>query len=657
MEKEVFSDSNAPEQGKLKATLSFPVILLITINSIMGTGIYFLTAVGTRYAGPASIISWILLSILSIYIAMCFAELASMFPKSGGVFEYTKQGFGRMPSFFVGWLAIITSNITLAMLVVGAMQYLMPDQAIWIKAVIALSFVLVFHFITIFGIDLSAKVLTAFATATIGTFLVIIAFGLPQTNPANFSPFFPVALGGLSSVFVAIFFIAETFFGWESTTFLAEETKNAEKVIPKALIWGTVSIAVISLLLVVVSIGNINWEVYGASSKPLIDLAISIFGEKGVGIVKVVIGMTILGSAACWIVAAPRLIQALTKDKLFLLHFKAIHPKYGTPYKAIILQAVIACLMIFAGLGQYEKLLHLLIPLVLFVYCTVILSVAVLRFKRPELPRPYKAPFGTVGPFLVVGVFIALIVMWIMKIESAWPDLRFGLSLVGVGIPLYLLIEMYYNPEMIKEVDDITAHFNMIFEKAILPSHIKKDILTFLGDIKGTRLLDFGCGSGQLATSISRHIGPTGRIIAIDHSHYKLKIIEKNLERAERDEYSQLYSHITTIHDPNLLTQIHPDVPEVDNIVAVNTLSILQDARRVISGLSSILKEDGKICFVEPVDYFWGLIPNTHWLNRDELRKIFYENDFSIQIEKRKHLFWNYIYIYGVKSKAHDVYI
>ena len=110
----------------MKGVLSFRVILLITINSIMGTGIWFLTSAGAKHAGPASLISWAILSLISVYIAMCFAELTSMFPKAGGVYEFAKQAYGRFWSFVIGWTTSIAGSVTIAMLLLGALQYLIP---------------------------------------------------------------------------------------------------------------------------------------------------------------------------------------------------------------------------------------------------------------------------------------------------------------------------------------------------------------------------------------------------------------------------------------------------------------------------------------------------------------------------------------------------
>ena len=92
----------------------------------MGTGIWFLTSAGAKHAGPASLISWGILSLISVYIAMCFAELTAMFPKAGGVYEFAKQAYGRFWSFVIGWTTSIAGSVTIAMLLLGALQYLIP---------------------------------------------------------------------------------------------------------------------------------------------------------------------------------------------------------------------------------------------------------------------------------------------------------------------------------------------------------------------------------------------------------------------------------------------------------------------------------------------------------------------------------------------------
>ena len=264
--------------AQLKKVLNFPAILLITINSIMGTGIFFLPAVGAGAAGPASLISWLILSFISIYIAMCFAELSSMFPKSGGIYEFCKQAYGRFFSFIIGWMTVLAGNITIAMLVVGAIQYLLPTGSVLMKIGVSLFFILTFNYIAYKGMQTSAVMLITFAIITLGTIFSLAIPGLFKFQIENFTPFFVFPA---SSIVITIFLIAETFFGWETATFLAEETKQGEKIMPKALIWGTIIIALICIFFVITSLGVINWQTFGQSITPLSDLGILHYGIVG----------------------------------------------------------------------------------------------------------------------------------------------------------------------------------------------------------------------------------------------------------------------------------------------------------------------------------------------------------------------------------------
>ena len=193
-----------PHEKKMKGVLSFKVILLVTINSIMGTGIWFLTSSGAQHAGPASLISWGILSLISVYIAMCFSELTSMFPKAGGVYEFAKQTYGRFWSFVIGWTTAIAGSVTIAMLLLGALQYLMPNNASWYIP-IAIGLILLFNYVAYRGIQTSTYMLVTFALVTIFTVLSIIIPGFTNFDLQNFQPFFvfPTA-----SIFLSIFFIS-----------------------------------------------------------------------------------------------------------------------------------------------------------------------------------------------------------------------------------------------------------------------------------------------------------------------------------------------------------------------------------------------------------------------------------------------------------------
>ncbi|HDN58539.1 MAG TPA: amino acid permease, partial [Candidatus Marinimicrobia bacterium] len=455
-----------PHEKKMKKVLSFRVILLITINSIMGTGIWFLTSAGAKYAGPASLVSWGVLSLIAIYIAMCFGELVSMFPRAGGVYEFAKQTYGRFWSFAIGWTTSIAGSVTIAMLLLGALQYLIPIQYSFTYIPIAISLIIIFSYVAFRGMQTSTYMLVTFALITLTAIIAIIIPGFINLQPGNFTPFFVFPT---MSIALAIFFIAETFFGWESAIFLSAETKNPSKTMPKALIYGTITIAILSFLLAFTAMGTIPWAEFAGSVAPLRDLGEAHFGITGRAIFTLLIFVSVIGATAGWIVTAPRLLMSIAEDKLFFTQFAKIHPKYKSPHVSIAFQVLIVSILVIVGAGSYETLLHILIPLVLVVYSAVLLSVVILRFKKPEQPRPYKVIFGKVGPFIVMLFMIFLLVMFVRETHGAWDLLRISGGLIAFGIPAYFAIELFYDPKYVTLRRNLVAHLSHHYHQIPLP--------------------------------------------------------------------------------------------------------------------------------------------------------------------------------------------
>jgi len=627
--------------AELKRVLSYPVLLLIVINSILGTGIFFLPAMGAKIAGPASIISWLVLSVISIYMAMVFGELASMFPEAGGVYEFCKNAFGRFPSFLIGWLTLVGGNITIAMLMVGAIRYLLPFQITTPIIVVSIILILAFNIVAYRGMKISATMLVVFAFITLAALASLIVPGFIHFNPENFSPFFPLGTG---VVFLAIFAIAETFFGWESPTFLAGETKDGRKTVPKALVHGTIIIALISLVFVVVSIGSYGWKAFGMAEAPLSALAAFFYGSRITDAFSLLVYLAIIGSVADWVVSAPRLILSMAKDKLFLHQFAKIHPIFATPYKAIIFQAVVSSILIVIGAGSYLTLLHILVPILLILYGAVLTSVVVLRYKKPHHVRYMKAPFGRTGPILVMFFFIALLVVWLKEAPDAIGSVMLGLSLFLIGIPLYFLLEMYHDPKAIRIVNDMLANLTLAVERLTLPMGVRKEIISLLGNIKGKVVLEFGCSVGTLTLHLAEEVGKSGRVYATDIAKHEVDIASRRLEKKG-------LHHVTVIHDEQHATRVHPDVPDVHVAVSVGMLGYVQNVKSVLRGINRRLKTGSRICFVD-YDKFFEVIPNIDWLSdKKKIKRIFHDAGFTVEVKHRRGLAWKYIFIFGTKFK------
>ena len=641
--------------AELKRTLGYWTILALAIGSIMGSGMFFGVAIGAGYSGNASIISWVILSFVAVYIGACFGELTSMFPKAGGVYEFAKQTYGRFSSFIIAWTAWIVGNLTSALLIVAAIEYLIPNPELkTLKMIICVGVVLFLNFVAFIGIEASAAMLVMFAALAITVILSLVIPGFFHINMENFSPFF---LDGISPIFVTMFFIAECFFGWESATYLAEETKDPKKIIPKALIIGTVIVALMSISIAVVSLGVVPWKILITSSAPLSLVSSKIFGVKIIKIIGPVIFFVLIGSAAGGIVTMPRLVLALARDKLFLSQFGNIHPRFKTPYKAIIFQTVISLIIFAMAFGKYKILLSLLLPLGMIMYIFIILSVPILRAKNPDYERSFKVPFAKIGPILVVLFIVGLIVAWLFTEPNAWSLLRLGFSFIAISIPLYLLVELYYDPKMITSSNDILAHLTLLTEKISIPVKVRKEILTLLGDIKGKTVLEYGCSIGTITPYLATAIGPEGKIYGTNHSKNEIKIARKRVDNLAWLSDERIHAYFHTIHDEEHTNRIHPSIKYVDAAVSVGMMSYVQDIKKVLGELNQIMPDQGKICFVDYGDFF-HILPNVEWLARNEtIENIFRECGFSVRVLRKKGLFWNYIYIYGMKSEEQVPFI
>jgi amino acid transporter len=623
---------------KLKKVLSYPAILLITINSIMGTGIFFLPAVGAGAAGPASILSWIILSFISIYIAMCFGELSSMYPKSGGIYEYCKQAYGRFFSFIIGWMTVIAGNVTIAMLVVGGVQYLIPLSAIWMKIGLSLLMVFLFNYIAFKGMKTSAVMLVIFAFITLAALFGLLIPGLFKFNIGNFKPFFVFPA---SSLILTIFLIAETFFGWETATFLAEETKDGQRVMPKALIWGTVIIAIISIIFVITSLGVMPWKIFGISATPLTDLGILHYGLSGGTVFTILVYLAIIGSVAGWVVSAPRLLLAMAKDKLFMEQFAVIHRKNLTPHRAIIFQTILTTVLVIVGAGSYTTMLHLLVPIVLIAYSFVLISLVVLRYKKPNQKRYFTVPFGKVGPILVSLFMFFLIGMWLTHTPGALDILKVALSLMFLGIPAYFLVEMYHDSKAIYAVNERLSYVLVIFENLFFPIGLRKRIFLMLGDLKNKNVLEFGCSVGTITRRLAEKVLPHGKVYAFDIIEHNLRVAASHMKK---------FTHVKFFHHKHLdHFNTLVKMPKIDVLVSTGTLSYLQKPQIVLKHLGKKVKKGGRVVFLD-YDRFFHIIPNVPWIGDErKLKRMFKAAGFKVEIVKKQGLLWRHVFIHGKK--------
>ena len=633
--------------AELKRALGFWTILSLSIASIMGTGMFFGAGIGSRYSGNDSVLSWIILFFVAVYISMFFSELVAMFPKAGGVYEFSKQTYNRFTSFMMGWLAWLVGNLTTALLIVAAIDYLIPDPSHFVlKMSIGIILIILLNAVAFFGIEASGAIIVILAALSISLILSVIFPGIFIMDISSLSPFFTY---GVAPILITIFFIAESFFGWESATYLSEETKNPEKTIPKALIYGTIIVGVLATLISSVSLGMVPFQILTATTAPLSIVFERIYGALG-DLLNYGVFIALIGSAAGGIITMPRLILALARDKLFIAQLSGIHPTFKTPYKAIMFQTIISMVILGMAFGRYRTLLSLLLPLGLIMYIFIIMIVPILRHKYPDAPRSFKVPFGKIGAYLLAGFLFSLMALWIIAEPNAWQILKLGLSFVAIGIPIYLLLEIYYNPDFIVGVNDALAYFTLLTERFILPKSVRNEILLLLGNIRKRTILEFGCSVGTLTLHLAENVKPGGKVYATDLS-------EKDLIITKNRMIKKGHTHVIVIHDEHQINRVHPDVPHVDAIVSIGMMGYLQDVKKVLREMWEIMPYGGKIVFLDYADFF-KVIPNVAWLSNDQvIEKVFRDVGFSVFVRRQKGMFWNYVYVYGVKFREDIPYV
>ena len=652
--------------AELKRSQGYMMIIAITVTTVIGTGLFMGSSLGAAVAGNLSLVAWIILSVMAIYTALIFGELVSMFPNTGGVYEFAKRTYGRFISFMVGWVAWLVANITTCVLIVTAIEYIVPSGYVIsflphvstevLKILFAIIIILAMNYITYRGVDASAKVLVFFAVMTIGILLAVI---IPGLFSLDYSYFYPFAYDnpGVSFdsymieyavlIFVCLFFISESFFGWESATFLAEETRNAEKIIPRSLFVTCVVIGILGILLAVVMLGNIHHTELAETVTPFEDIAHRLYPPEAWTAIKLGVFLTMIGSAAGGAVGSPRLLLALARDKLFINRMADIHETYRTPHKAILFQTIVAIIITIIGFAEYRTLLSMLVPLAVIMYLSVIIAVPVLRYKMPHVKRHWRVPFGRIGPLIVTAFYCAVIASWLLYEADAWGLFKLLVSFVFFGVPIYLLLMFYYDPDVIVKLNDFFAYFTLAFERILIPKRIDRAIFEHIGPLEGKQVLEFGCGVGTFTKELARAVGEQGIVYATDVSYTSVRIANRRI--AKRG-----HINVRFIHDIHQVNRVHHSVPQVDCIVSIGMLGYLQDIGKVLKEMNRILPESGRIFFMDYVDLF-KVIPNVSWIShKDELIRVFREAGFSVKIEKLKGTFWNYLFIYGIKTE-HDV--
>jgi len=424
---------------------------MLVVGGIIGSGIFLNPSIVARRTGSASLTigTWSLGAVIALLGAFIFAELGRRRPKVGGGYAYLREAFGPLPAFLYGWsllLAIATGAIaavavtfaTYATRIVG-----LPESA---TIPLALGAVVLLSCVNVFGVAPGAttqNVFTVLKLAAIGALLIAAI-----VMPAAVNPTFPVPIASVTlsppSTFAAMLLAVSTalvpvlfsYGGWQQTNFVAEEMRDAERTLPRALVLGVLIVVAVYLASNIAYIRALGLEGLAQSTAPAADMMSRIAGEGGRRLIAAGIAASTFGFLNLVILVSPRVYQAMARDGLFFRSFATLHPRFRTPVTAIVFQALVASALILTG--SYGQLLDWVVFADWIFFGTTALTLVVFR-RRDAVTgvadSGYRAPFYPLS--VALFVLAALYVVFGSIASNPGNALR-GVALLVAGVPVFM---------------------------------------------------------------------------------------------------------------------------------------------------------------------------------------------------------------------------
>lgn len=461
-----------PSLGLLDATM-------IVAGSMIGSGIFIVSADMLKDLGSSGwlIAAWVITGFMTLTAALSYSELSAMFPKAGGQYVYLKEAYNPFLGFLYGWsfFAVIQTGTIAAVAVAFAkfLGYLVPElgdrNIIWqvtntIKItaaqLVGIALIVLLTYINTKGIKTGKIIQTTFTTTKLLALFGLIAFGfliasgadvwnqnwqdawdikqhISRIDPASTgNTWVPltgmIALGAMASAMVGSIFSSDA---WNNVTFIAGEVKNPKRNIGLSLFLGTLIVTIIYVVtnLMYLSVLPVQQLAFATDNRIALSVSHEIFGSNGTLILALLIMVSTFGCNNGLILAGARVYYTMAKDGLFFKKTGTLN-KNSVPGYALWIQCLVASALCLSG--KYGDLLDMVSFVVVLFYVLTIIGIFILRKKRPDADRPYKAFGYPVLPAIYILMGIAFCILLIIyKREYTWP----GMIIVLLGIPLYYL--------------------------------------------------------------------------------------------------------------------------------------------------------------------------------------------------------------------------
>ncbi|MGD0598177.1 MAG: amino acid permease [Terriglobales bacterium] len=452
------------QQPSLVRGLSLLDSVLLLVSGIIGSSI-FLTA--KDIAGPLPnpalfFLVWVLGGVISLCACVAFAELGSMYPDSGGQYIYLREAYGDLVAFLYGWMLFAVANGgTIAALSVASAAYMgniipaiSQERVIFSLAgipftrahAVGLLLIAILTYVNVVGLRWGAllqNVSTWTKFAAMAAF-VVLGFAIGKGHWSNFSAQAPGGLNqgltmGLSpaqliSAFgVGLIAVFWAYDGWVYVTWVAGEVKDPRRNVPLAMVLGVLVVGAIYLAMNMTYVYAMPLSEVAKYETIAHAAATKLFSPAAAVWLSAMIAISCFSAAAACTLSGARVYLAMAQDGVFFRRMAVIHPKWRTPAFSLIGQGIWAAVLTVSG--RYDQLYTYVIFGMVLSYTLTVIGLFILRWKRPDVPRPYRC---TGYPWLP-AIYVLVGVAWTLNTIIQRPTEAFwGATIVLIGVPGYL---------------------------------------------------------------------------------------------------------------------------------------------------------------------------------------------------------------------------
>src|SRR5277367_4399934 len=451
---------STPPQPSLVRGLTLLDSVLLLVSGIIGSSI-FLTA--KDIAGPLPnpvlfFLVWILGGVISLCACVAFAELGSMFPDSGGQYIYLREAYGDLVAFLYGWMLFAVANGgTIAALSVASAAYMgnivpaiSQEHVIFSLAgmpftrahAVGLALIAILTYVNVVGLRWGALLqnVSTWTKFTAMAVFVVLGFAIGKGHWSNFSAQAPGGLtmglsaGQLISAFgVGLIAVFWAYDGWVYITWVAGEVKDPRRNVPLAMVLGVLVVGVIYLAMNMTYVYAMPLSEIAKHETIAHAAASALFSPRAAFWLSATIAVSCFSAAATCTLSGARVYLAMAQDGVFFKRMAVIHPKWRTPAFSLIGQGIWAAVLTLSG--RYDQLYTYVIYGMVLSYTLTVIAMFWLRWKRPEIPRPYRCTGYPWLPalYVLIGSAWTLNTIFTRPTEAFW-----GTAIVLIGVPFYL---------------------------------------------------------------------------------------------------------------------------------------------------------------------------------------------------------------------------